>query len=107
MDLKVYYEKIRELESQIAEEFAVVVSHQTADGGKSGIKTEVPRRMAARLMFDGVARLATPDEANSFREAAVEAKRAAEQAAAAARVQVTVLSSAELDRLKGGSQSKK
>ena len=32
MDLKVYYQKIREQETQIADEFPVVVSH--GDGGR-------------------------------------------------------------------------
>ena len=31
MDLKLYYDKIRAVESKILEEFAVVVSRETAD----------------------------------------------------------------------------
>ena len=41
------------MEATIADEFPVVVSKETADGGKDGTMTEVPRRMAAKLVVDG------------------------------------------------------
>jgi hypothetical protein len=47
-----------------------------------------------------VARLATAPEAKAFRAAQVEAKRAADEAAAAAKVQFTVVSTTELNKLK-------
>jgi len=106
MDLKIYYDKIRDVEKQILNEIAVVVSNETADGGKAGTKTEVPRRLAARLIVDGLARLATPAEAAAFRTALEEAQKLAEDVAAAARVQIAVLSSADMERLKGASQKK-
>ena len=100
MDLQVYYQKIRDIETKVADEFPLVVSVETGDGGKGGTKTEVPRRIAAKMMVEGLARLATKEESKSHREALAEARRAAERAAAAARVQVTVLSTADLDRLR-------
>jgi len=106
MDLKLYYDKIREVETKILEEFAVVVSRETADGGKEGTKTEVARRLAAKLIVEGLARVANPEEVKVFRDALAEAQRVAEQVAAASRVQLAVLSSAELDRLRGASQKK-
>jgi tRNA isopentenyl-2-thiomethyl-A-37 hydroxylase MiaE len=106
MDLKHYYQKIRDIEAKISEEFPIIASRETPDGGKEGVKTEVPRRLAAKLIAEGLARLATKEEARVFLEALAEAKRLAEQAAAAARVQVAVLSSTELDRLRGVSQPK-
>jgi hypothetical protein len=106
MDLKLYYQKIREVETIISEEFPIIVSRETADGGKEGTKTEVPRRLAAKLIVEGLARLASTEEARLFRERMLAAKRTAEQVAAAARVQLAVLSSAELDRLKGTPQPK-
>ena len=39
-------------------EFPLVVSVETSDGGKGGTKTEVPRRLAAKLLVEGQARLA-------------------------------------------------
>ena len=78
MDLQMYYQKIREIEDKIADEFPLMVSVETPDGGKGGTKTEVPRRLAAKLMVDGQARPATKEELKAYREALAEAKRLAE-----------------------------
>jgi hypothetical protein len=107
MDLQLYYQKIRDVEGRIAEEYPIVVSHETADGGKGGNSTEVSRRVAAKLMVEGQARLASADEAKAFRDQVAEAKRLADQAEQAAKVQLTVLSTADLNRLKGQSRSAK
>ena len=107
MDLQVYYQKIREMEGKIAEEFPLVVSVATQDGGKGGTTTEVQRRLAAKLVIDGQARLANKEELKAYREALAEAKRIAERAAAAARLQVTVLSTTELDRLRSEARAHK
>src|SRR6185295_13095420 len=101
MDLKLYYRKIRDMEAKVADKFPIVVSHETTDGGKEGIMTEVPRLIAARLIVEGQARLASAEEAYEFRESMAEAKRAADQFAAAAKVQLAVLSSADFSKLKG------
>jgi hypothetical protein len=106
MDLNVYYQKIRAQEAAIAEEFPVVVSHDTADGGKAGHKTEVPRRLAAKLIVEGFVRLADSIETQTFRDLQAEAKRAADQLAAAAKVQLAVMSALELDKLRGSTKSK-
>jgi hypothetical protein len=100
MDLRLYYQKIRDKESEITEAFPIVVSNETADGGKAGVLTEVTPGIAAKMVVDGAARLATAQEAMAFRAAQVEAKRVADQAAAAATVQFTVVSTTELNKLK-------
>jgi hypothetical protein len=107
MDLQVYYQKIREMEKTIADDFPLVVSVETSDGGKSGTKTEVPRGLAARLLVEGLARIASKDELKAYRDVLAEAKRVAERAAAAARLQLTVLSTTELDRLRSDARSTK
>ena len=107
MDLQVYYQKIREMEGKIAEEFPLVVSVATQDGGKGGTVTEVPRRLAAKLMIEGGARPASKEELKAYREALAEARRIAERTAAAARLQVTVLSTTELDRLRSEARGHK
>ena len=66
MDLKNYFQKIREIESKIAGLFTVIVSAETPDGGKAGTPTEVSRALAARLIVQGIARLATPEETQAF-----------------------------------------
>ena len=100
MDLRLYYQKTRDKEAEITETFPIMVSNETADGGKAGVLTEVTPGIAARMLVNGVARLATAAEAKAFRAAQVEAKRVAEQAAAAAKVQFTVVSTTELNKLK-------
>ncbi|HTS64019.1 MAG TPA: hypothetical protein VMH28_18475 [Candidatus Acidoferrales bacterium] len=95
-----YYQKIRDMAGKILDEYPVVVSKGTADGGQAGIKTEVPRQIAAKLIIEGSADLVNEEEAAKFRAALAEAKRAAEQAAAATRLQVSVISTADLESLK-------
>jgi len=107
MDLKLYYQKIRDMEAKIADAFPIVVSQETADGGKEGTKTEVPRRIAARMIVEGIVHLAKEEEARAFRALQAEALRVAEQIAALAKVQLAVLTSAELDKLKSTASSTK
>lgn len=100
MDLKRYYQKIRQVESSIVDAFAVVVSLETPEGGIPGTLTEVTPRVAAKMVVDGVAKLASDEEAQRLRAAQAEAQHAAEAAAAASRVQFTVVPSVELNRLR-------
>jgi len=100
MDLRLYYQKIRDAEAKIKDEFPLVVSQETADGGKAGTLTEVPRHIAAKLLVEGLAQLASPAQRQAFVNAMTEAKRVADEFAAAAQVHVTVLSSSELEKLK-------
>ena len=106
MDLKQYYQKIRDVASKIEDPFPVVVSRETADGGKDGILTEVYPGLAAKMVVEGTVRLASESEAEKFRQQQAEAKRVLDQAAAAAKVQLAVLSTDELNRLKGLPKSK-
>ena len=106
MDLKAYYQKIRDLESKIAEEFPVVISKETSDGGKGGNFAEVTRPIAAKMVTEGTARLATADESKTYRDAQAQAKQAADQAAEAAKVQLTVVSASELAKLASGRKEK-
>jgi hypothetical protein len=104
MDLRVYYQKIRELEGKIENEFPIVISHETGDGGKEGARSEVPRKLAAKMLVDGTARLATAEEAKQHRDSNEEARKTAEQLAAASKLQLTVITAADLERLKGKAQ---
>ena len=42
MDLRLYYHNLRKAEEEITDEFVVLMSEATPDGGKSGRMTEVP-----------------------------------------------------------------
>jgi hypothetical protein len=90
MDLKVYYQKIRDLEQSMEDESPVVMSHETPDGGREGLFNEAPRAVAAKMVVDGKARLASEEETRTYRERKAEEKRQADQISGASRMQVTV-----------------
>ncbi len=98
MNLKAYYQRIRDLEHSLLAPFVVLVSQSTPDGGKEGLLTEVPRQLAAKMIADGRAHLANDDEARDFRHRAAEAKRAADEEAMASKMQVTIVPTAELKK---------
>jgi hypothetical protein len=102
MDVRAFYQKVRQVAGTIAEAYAVVISFSTPDGGREGIASEVARTLAALLVVEGKARLATAEEVSDFRSRAAEAKAAADQLAAAGKVQFTVLSEADFRALKSG-----
>jgi hypothetical protein len=93
VDLRSYYRKIREIEGGIKTPFVVVISLETPEGGKAGTQTEVSRHVAARLMAEGRALVATDAEAKQFHERQAEARCDAEAVAAAQRMQVTIVPS--------------
>lgn len=101
MDLQIYYNKIRDLEQSLTEPSVTLVSLDTPDGGREGVRTEVSRRIAAKMIVEGCARLATAEETREFQALKAEAKRRADQQAAASRMQFTILSPGEQPKLKG------
>ena len=107
MDLRDFFKRIREIEATIAEADVLVVSHGTPDGGKPGVMTETPRDIAARLIAEGRAHLATPDETTTHHAKVRVAIEQAERAALADRVQVALVSDADLEGLKQRTKSKK
>ena len=106
MDIRTYFQKLRALEAEIEPAFVVVISHETPDGGKAGVANEVQRSVAAQLVMDGRARLATSEEAQVFRAEQNAGRAEAEQKQSAARLQVTVISDADLRALRSSSRPK-
>ena len=100
MDLRLYYQKVRELERTFKTTFPVVVSQETPDGGTAGVKTEVPIHIAARMIVDGQAALASDKEVQEFLEQKIAAKKAADELQLASRMQVRVMSDSDLQVLK-------
>jgi hypothetical protein len=92
MDIRVYFQKIREIEAGIGEPYVVVVSLETPEGGKAGCMTEVNRAAAARLVVDAKVRLASSDEQATYYKSAREALLAAEEERMAGKIQLTVVS---------------
>jgi uncharacterized Fe-S cluster-containing radical SAM superfamily enzyme len=107
MDLRMFYQKLRKIEQEIAAPHVVVVSEETPDGGKAGQKAEVSRSIAARLILEGRARLAGTEEAAEYRKTAEQALQDAEQRAMAERVHVNVISDADLRAIKSASRPEK
>ena len=91
MNLRGYYQKLREVERSLVAPFIVLASQETPDGGREGTLTEASRQIAARMIVEGRALVATEEQVRAFQEAKTEAKRLAEQEAAVSKMQVTVV----------------
>ena len=107
MDLRLFYQKLRKIEHDIADAHVIVVSNETSDGGRAGQKAEVSRVIAARLILEGRARLATAEEAAGYRAGVETALREAEQRAMAERVQVNLITDSELRAIKSSPRVEK
>lgn len=105
MDIRIYFQKIRETECSITSEFPVVCSLETMDGGRPGVLTEVPKHTAAKLIVEGRARLADAPEVQKFYDDIRKARLEAEQADAASRVQFTVVSEHDARALRSRQRS--
>jgi len=101
MDLRAYYQKLRKAEQEIADEDVVVVSNETPDGGKAGVKTEVTRAIAAMTIVEGRARLASKEEASQHSKAVADARKVAEQATMSGKLQLNVISEGDIRAIKG------
>ena len=106
MDMREFYQKIKEVEAAISTPEVIVVSNVTPDGGVAGVKTAVKKSLAARMIAEGKARLATDKEAKSYRQENSEAYQASLDAINASRVQVTVLSEQEMKAIKSALKGK-
>ncbi len=95
MDVRVYFQKIRQLEGTITHEHVVIVSEETSDGGKAGVSTEVSRATAAKLIVEGRGKLATDEQAKAYYAAEASKRETAQRAELATRVQVTLVTEPE------------
>ena len=96
MDVKQYFRKIREVEAGLVDDYPIVVSLDTPDGGKAGLTAEVSRYNAAKLMVEGRAVLATEEQKKDFVDKQIAARKSAEKDELSKRLQVAILSEAEL-----------
>jgi hypothetical protein len=100
MDLITYYRKIRETEASLRDEHIVVVSLATSEGGKAGVRTEAPRGIAAKLIAEGRARVASDEESLEFHQTQREDRERIEAEQAARRMQVMVIPQTEFRKPK-------
>jgi hypothetical protein len=98
MDLRQYFRRIREIESNMPDAHVFVTSLETPDGGKPGVVTEVPREVAAKMITEGRALLSTKAEKEQFLEDQKAARAAAQRSELAQRLQVTVVTESEASR---------
>ena len=101
MDLKQYFRKLRETESSLEESFPVITSLETADGGKGGVISEVSRAVAAKLLVEGRAVLATDEQKQAYLNQQEIAKKNAEKLELARRVQVAIIADPEFQTAVG------
>jgi len=107
MDLKEYYGKIRELARSLPEDFVVVVSRATPDGGRAGVYGEVSREDAAKLVVEGRAELASPEQSAEFREQVRQAAKAAENEAVRNQIQVKIVADSDWGAIRDARSSPK
>jgi hypothetical protein len=102
MDLQLHYGKMRQEEQKMTDEFPVIASNETSDGGKANIFVEVTRRIAARFITLGLARIASGEEKKIFDDAKIAARQAAIDALERANVSATLLATRSIERLNAG-----
>ena len=101
MDLRAFYQKIRDAAAAIDEPFPIVVSLATADGGKPGRPIEVTRQVAAKMMVEGIGANREPGGSAAVPGAAGRSEApGGSSGGRGPKVQLTVLTTAELNRLK-------
>lgn len=100
MDIRAYFQKVREVEQGISTAWVFIQSLETSDGGKPGRICEVGREVAARLIVEGRARLATEAETAEYRSEVERRRVEAEQEKLAGKTQIAVFSEDTLRALK-------
>ncbi len=100
MDLRAFYQKIRQLEREIPGDQIIVVSNETPDGGRSGQVSEVPKAVGARMIVEGRARLATLEESTQYRAGVQKAMEQARRAEIVRRTPARLLSDADVEALR-------
>jgi hypothetical protein len=98
---------MREIEDSLTDTYPVVVSLETPDGGKAGNMCEVPRSVAAKMILERRAILASIEQKEFFFQQQEAAKKAAEKAELARRLQVAIIADSDLQATAPKTVSKK
>ncbi len=107
MDLRVFFQKVRQLEKEIPGNHAVVVSAETPDGGRPGQTAEVAKGVAARMIVEGKARLATPEECEQRQSEVARGIEMAKKRELMGKAQVRLLSDSDIESLRGALRPQK
>jgi len=96
MELRQYFKKIKETEAAIKEPYLLIVSLETADGGKPGTVVEVSRHEAAKAIVENRAVLANDAQKQAHLEQQATRRKLAEKAELSRRLQIAIISDSEL-----------
>jgi hypothetical protein len=96
MDLKQYFKKVSDIHASIKEQYPLIVSLETSDGGKPGVAVEVSRREAAKAIAEGRAALADEEQKKVYLEQETGRKKFAEKAELSRRLQIAIISESDL-----------
>ena len=96
MDVKQYYRKINEVQAGLKDKYPMIISLETPDGGKAGVVSEVSRSLAAKLIVEGRGVLASQAEVEKYQNEQIAARRIAEKAELAKRLQVAIIADPDL-----------
>jgi hypothetical protein len=88
---KKYWDEVADMAASIQDEFVLVVSRSTRNGGRAGSISEVDRHTAAKLVVDGSHVLAAEEQALEYRAAQEKRIEDSKREAAARRLQVEVI----------------
>lgn len=100
MDLRLFYQRVRQLEKEMPGSHVVVVSNETPDGGKAGQTSEVPKGVAARMIVEGKARLASAEERACHEAEVVRSMEAARRRELTGKAQARLLSDGDIEALR-------
>ena len=106
MSMRQFFEKIKEIEAGIKSAEVIVVSNETSDGGKAGVKSEVKRSVAARMIVEGRARLATDEEAQVMRQEVEAVYKRGLEVLNSGKVQLAVLTDSDMKAIKSALKSR-
>jgi len=95
MDLHIYFKKIKEIQATIKEEYPLIVSAKTEDGGKAGTVMEVSKLEAAKAIAENRAVLADAQQKKDYFEQVARRKQSVEKAELSRRLQIAIISDAE------------
>jgi len=96
MDLRQYFKKIKDTEASIEDQYPLIISLETSDGGKPGAVIEVSRAQAAKALVENRAVLATDVQRAAYYAQEATRRKAAEKAELSRRLQIAIISDSDL-----------
>ncbi|BDC52085.1 hypothetical protein F183_A44000 [Bryobacterales bacterium F-183] len=100
MNLRAYFQKIREVEKEILKDVVYVVSLAGDDGGLPGIIAQVTRAIAAKLIVDQKSRLATDEEIETLLAYQEAERQKLQEQQAVQRLQVAIVSDKQIEAMR-------